>query len=293
MVRAEKEKFLITGADGFLGKRLFDLLGRDFSVVGLDISNKNNPKVQLIDITNKEKVFGFVKEEVPQVIIHAAAISSVGECEKEPEKAWRVNFEGVVNVASVSGEVGARLIYTSSLNVYGGTRGDYSEEDETKPVNVYGQTKLAAEKEVLKISPRNIVLRVGTLYGYNGTPVGMTVEAVERLQKGNEVVGLTDAIRNFTWIDDFAPVILTLLRENAGGIYNACVFEEHSDYEFLVKLAEVFGFDPSLVKAKKSPPHVAKKATMKAERIKALGVKMTLVEGGLWAVNKQMGKENE
>lgn len=284
------ERFLITGADGFLGKKVFDLLRPDHKVAGVDIKGESNPRVERLDITKRKELESFFQRFAPTVVFHAAAISSPDECEKNPRKAKKVNVQGTVNIVEVSREYGAKVIFTSSLHVYDGKRGNFSEADITNPINVYGETKLNAERVVLQY-PSNIILRLGTLYGYNGydgTQVGAVVEIIESLRRGKKYKGLVDVYRNFTLIDDFRDGILILLEKQASGVFNFCSFETYSDYRFVLAIARVFGFSEDLIRRGRAKPFYPKNSTMLAEKIVKLGIYTHSLEEGLRVVKKQI-----
>jgi dTDP-4-dehydrorhamnose reductase len=280
-------KLLITGASGFLGKRLFHLLGESYQVFGLDIISEN-PAIEKIDITDHQKLKKYFLKIKPNIIIHTAAISSVEECEQNPQIAWKVNYEATKNIADVASQIQARYIFTSSLNVYEGKNGNYSENSETKPINIYGKTKLKAEKAVLQKSKENIVLRLGTLYGYNGSPTGSPWQELQNIKTKKEIVGFKDTFRNFTWIDDFPKSLIKLTKSSDGGVYNFAGYETHSDYEYINILSKVFKFNKNLIHPQKSPVHVTKRATLDCSKLKALDIKMTNLKLGLEATKNQI-----
>lgn len=276
------EKFLVTGHKGFLGAGVFNDLRKEGHIVrGIDLDT--------VDIIDEEKVKEFILKFQPTVVFHAAAMASASNCEKEPEKAYKTNVEGTRNIVAASNLVRAKVIFTSSMHVFDGKRGNYSEADSPNPINVYGKTKLEAESIVLSSSNQNLVLRLGTLYGYTGDNKGAIIEELNLLRQNKPCIGLEDVYRSFTLINDFKDAILIFIKEKSMGIYNFCGYENMSDYNFSVLVAKVFDFDESLILAQNGESFIPKNATLNPSGIKKLGIKMHSVEEGLEIVKREMG----
>ena len=104
------KKLLITGASGFLGRRIADFYSETYEIAA--------PTHTELDITDPDNIAFVLKKYQPDVIIHCAAMSDVGRCEKEPEQSWNINVAGSVNVAKAAGEINAKCILCSSDQVY-------------------------------------------------------------------------------------------------------------------------------------------------------------------------------
>jgi len=285
------ERILVTGANGLLGTKIFNLLYSDHTVVGIDISEGENSKVKLLDICDKGGLASLFKDFRPTTVIHAAAISLPDECEKKHQEAWKVNVEGTRNVADISRKYGTKMVFTSSLHVFDGKRGNYSERDKPSPINQYGRTKLAGERIVLNSSPNNLVLRLGTLYGHNAHRKDYVLEVSRKFALGVKVGGFTDLFRNYTLIDDFAPNILCLLENNISGLFHFCNFEISSVYDFLIEVAVIFGFPKTLVVSKRAKPFYPKNVTLDSTRVRKLGACFHSINEGLLVVKRQIRKE--
>ncbi|MCJ7613140.1 sugar nucleotide-binding protein, partial [Candidatus Bathyarchaeota archaeon] len=96
-------------------------------------------KLDLSRLENITEVFNSIK---PEIVVHAGALSNVDKCEENKELAWKINVEGTQHIAELSRKHKAFLIYVSTDYVFCGKKGNYTETDETKPVNYYGKTKL-------------------------------------------------------------------------------------------------------------------------------------------------------
>lgn len=106
------------------------------------------PSHEEIDITDKHAVARYFTVHKPQVVIHAAAVVGRNEAASDRQLAIQVNVEGTANIAKACLRFGARLVYISSVAVFDGKKGEYTEEDTPNPVYFYGWTKYAGEQAV-------------------------------------------------------------------------------------------------------------------------------------------------
>ena len=140
-------KILLTGARGFVGSRIAEAM----EVV---------PAPSLRTMTDDE-IRRIVEETGPDVIIHTAAISDIGDCTKDPEGSCRANVE--IPLALV--RTGVKTVLFSTDQVYSGRRDDgpYT-EDMVAPANLYAEHKLEMERRALEKNPDTIILRAAWMY---------------------------------------------------------------------------------------------------------------------------------
>jgi dTDP-4-dehydrorhamnose reductase len=197
-------KIIILGAGGRLGAALLREYRDKFEVTGfdrtqLDLSDLN-------DLREKLKETGF------DVLINAAGFTKVDVCETQPEWAFLINAEAPRVLAEICGEKSARLIHFSTDYVFDGEKREpYSEEDEAIPISVYGESKLAGEKNVLAAQDANLVVRVSWVFGPDRPSF---VDAMIRGAQENERI---DAVA-----DKFSTPTYTLdIAEMLGGILDS------------------------------------------------------------------------
>ncbi|MCG8421676.1 MAG: dTDP-4-dehydrorhamnose reductase [Proteobacteria bacterium] len=152
-----RPKVVISGGHGLLGAALCRAFA-DWRVIA--------PASRVFDITRADAVEQLIAREKPRLVIHSAAMTHVDQCEREPERAYRINREGTRNLADCARRHGARLVAISTDYVFSGDAGrPYGEDDEPGPRSVYGASKLAAEEACARFCPDHVIARVSWLFG--------------------------------------------------------------------------------------------------------------------------------
>lgn len=280
---------LVIGA-GYLGAKIVDLLKeKGQSVQGTTFSGKG---FLALDISNEIELESFFSKHKPKNVVLCASMSNVDECENYPEKAFFVNVKGTEHVANACRKHGARLAFVSSDYVFDGMKGNYSETDKTNPIQVYGKTKLLAEKIVL-LGEQNIVLRVSTLYGASKVKKRTFEQSIiEKLGDGEPCDAAQDQITCPTLIDDVANAVHLLFEKEFSGVIHCSGREAVSRYEFALKVANRYGLDKKLLRKisfeglgleAKRP----KDSSLAISKLTGLGVKMSEVDEGLEMAKKQ------
>lgn len=199
---------LVIGANGMLGRDLLTLLGERGR--GVDLPD--------IDITNLLSVQQVLTALKPRVVVNCAAYADVDGCEADAEKAMEVNAEGVAYLAMITREIGAKLIQIGTDYVFDGSKSSpYQVDDLQRPLNVYGESKLAAELN-LDINPDNLLVRTQWLYGRHGKNF---VETMLRLGSEKDTLSVVDdQIGSPTWTVDLAKGIIALADRDCRGVYH-------------------------------------------------------------------------
>ena len=286
-------KLLVTGAAGFLGTKVMKLLKDDFELIGTDMTAaKGNLNM---DITKKEEVDFVFEKTKPDVVLHIAAMTDVDGCEFNRNIAKKINVDGTYNLIEACRKIKAKMVYLSTDFVFNGGKGDYKEDDMPDPLSYYAVTKLDAEKLVQRSGLKYIIVRPEVLYGYNGdgSERSFTTWVHDSLKQAKEIRVVNDQFSTPTLIDDIANAIKILIQKGKEGIYHVAGPEKLSRYDMAVKLAEVFGFDKSLIKSITSAElkQKAKRpvdSSLNIEKLKKEGVIMHAFGEGLKIMKKQM-----
>jgi len=164
------------------------------------------PPSSMLDIRDAAEVSNAVRDINPEVVINAAAYTAVDKAEVERELAFAVNADGAGNVARACVAEGARLVHLSTDYVFDGTAGEaYSERDSTHPINAYGESKLAGERQIIESGASAFILRVAWVYGRVGTNFVKTMlrmadrEAIRVVNDQRGTPCAADDIAAFVW----------------------------------------------------------------------------------------------
>jgi len=221
-------KILLTGAEGFVGRRLMARLrGDGDEIFGFDRD---------LDVSDTAQVRSAVSELQPEAIAHLAAVSFVPDSVREPQLAFRVNYLGTRSVleAMAHAAPGARVLVVSSGAVYGNAPAHSAPFDESSPLrpdSPYAWTKAAADRLAGVWGARGFdVVRVRP---FNHTGVGRPDQFAEsafarqlaeiRLERRAPrlAVGNLEAVRDFLDVDDVIDAYARLLHgRGRAGLYN-------------------------------------------------------------------------
>lgn len=157
-------KILITGATGLLGRALINALKETHHVIGTGFT-RAKPPLKSLDLCNSQQVEQLLRNEQPDFVIHAAAERRPDKCENDQQQTLTLNVEASRQLASLCSQLDIRLFFISTDYVFDGTKPPYNESAATNPINFYGQSKAAAEKAIMAVSPRHTIIRVPVLYG--------------------------------------------------------------------------------------------------------------------------------
>lgn len=179
-----------------------------------------------IDISDYKALEKFGKDKKIKWVINCAGYTKVDKAEEEIDEAFKLNKDGVRNIAIFSAKKQIRLIHISTDYVFDGRQkgeGDaaaYTEDDKTHPINIYGKSKLAGEEEIKKMLEGYFVIRTAWLYGSLGNNFVFTML---RLFKEKEVIKVVDdQWGSPTYTVDLAGAILKIIEDDSVkyGIYH-------------------------------------------------------------------------
>ena len=283
---------LVIGA-GFLGSKIHSF----FNEKGLDTgaTNFNKNEFYTLDITNKSEVEKFFSKHKPNEAVLCASFAGVDECESLPAKAREINVNGTKNVFEACKKINSKLVFISSDYVFDGEKGDYTEQDKTNPIQVYGVTKVEGENIVLS-NEDNLVLRVSTLYGKSSVDK-KTFERhlIENISSGKPVKVASDQITSPTLIDDVANAAFSLLQKNESGLFHTSGSEQISRHGFALKVAKKFSLDKNLIEVTTMDKLGFKalrpmNSSLSIKKLQKLNIKMSNVDAGLDKAKSEMNK---
>ncbi len=225
-------KILIFGYQGMLGHELVKVF-------------KNNNEFTLwdrneIDIADQKDVESKIGDLKPEVVINAAAYTTVDLAEGEgKEISYRVNGEAVGFLAEACKKNDSILIHYSSDYVFNGTNKDgYREDDQLDPINEYGKSKALGEKLLKEIGPEFYLIRPSWMFGASGKNFVETM--LNLAEKNKEIRVVNDQYGKPTYARDLAERTKELLElKKPFGIYHLTNEGVCTWYEFAVKIFEL------------------------------------------------------
>ena len=195
------------GAGGRLGAALLRGYGDEHAVTGFSHAQ--------LDLGNREQLRGTLGALEFDLLINCAAQTNVDRCEKEPEEAFALNAEAPRVLAEVCTAQGARLIHISTDYVFDGAKTTpYTEEDEAKPISVYGQSKLEGERLVLLADAGHLVVRVSWVFGPDRPSFIDWV--VQQACAKEAVAAVADKFSAPTYTCDLAALLRPLMASRGG-----------------------------------------------------------------------------
>lgn len=234
------KNILVTGANGQLGQAL-KKVAADFPAFSFIYTDFNE-----LDITSEEAVREFFTQQEIHACINCAAYTAVDKAETDEELAFKLNFEAVLNLATIAMDHHAQLIHISTDYVFDGKSNlPYKESDEANPESIYGSSKLRGEAAALGTNPDTIVIRTSWLYSEFGANFAKRMR--ELMQEKERLNVVFDQAGTPTYAVDLSRAILNVLTKvwdapgAYGGVYHYSNEGVTSWYDFAVAIRELTG----------------------------------------------------
>jgi len=199
-----------------------------------------------VEVTSLDSVRQSLENARPELVINTAAFHNVDRCEDEPARAFAINSMGARNVAKITNLLGAKLLHISTDYVFDGLKlTPYTEEDQPRPLNAYGNSKLSGEYFVRSINPLHFVVRVSAIYGENPCrdKAGLNfVELMLKTAREREEVRVVDDQRvTPTPTVEIARQLALLGKTSNYGLYHATAEGSCTWYEFARAIFDLTG----------------------------------------------------
>lgn len=230
---------LLFGKSGQVGWELQRALAPLGNVVALDFHSTD----YCGDFSHPEGVAETVMRIKPDVIVNAAAHTAVDKAETERELSELLNARSVEAIAKAASSIGAWVVHYSTDYVFPGNgETPWCETDETAPLNVYGETKLAGEHALQQHCEKHLIFRTSWVYAGKGNNFAKTMLKLAKVREELSVINdqfgaptgaelLADCTAHAIRTAVFKPEVAGLYHLVAGGMttwhgYAALVFAE-------------------------------------------------------------------
>ena len=225
---------LVTGSTGQLGSDVVkELLKRGYSTL--------SPNRSEFNLCSEDSIRNYILNSNCEAIVHCAAYTQVDKAEDEKDLCIKINATATKHIVKCAKILDIPMIYISTDYVFDGTKdGEYTENDETNPINIYGESKLAGEKYVQEILDKYYIVRTSWVFIINGKNF---IETMLRLSKANNQLSIVnDQIGSPTYTKDLSRLLVDMLETSKYGLYHATNEGYCSWYEFadtIFKLANI------------------------------------------------------
>jgi len=228
-------KILITGANGQLAQEFQRLLGIfQHEMTALD--------KKTLDITDTESTKKVLSQYNPDIVLNCAAYNFVDRAEEDFDTAYKVNAQGVRNLALACKRNNALLVHYSSDYVFDGKKEDfYTEEDETNPINNYGKTKLLGENFLREDYEKFLLFRVSWVFGEGKQ--NFLYKLLEWAKKNRVLRVVYDQISIPTYTRDIVNLTMFAVNKGLRGVYHLTNTGYAMRYEVARYFLERLGMD--------------------------------------------------
>ena len=201
----KKTKILLIGKNGQIGSSIKKRLNKNSKNV-ISLSKRD---LNLENLSSIEKVLNKFK---PEIIINAAAYTKVDEAENNKNKCYKINSLSNKKIAKWVYKNNSFLVYYSTDYVFNKKNNQPSKEnDKTKPINVYGMSKLEGEKNIISSKCKYLILRVSWVYADKGE--NFPKKIIKKIKTKNEIAVVNDQIGTPNHADFISEITLKIIKK--------------------------------------------------------------------------------
>ncbi|MCE5324649.1 dTDP-4-dehydrorhamnose reductase [bacterium] len=230
-------RVLVTGACGMLGRLVCEGLKKEnHDIIPTDVIDG----CEMLDISDTNAVFEIINRVKPEMVIHCAAMTDVDGCEREPDKAFKINAVGTWNLACACASIGCAIAYVCTDYVFNGEKGEaYTEFDPVNPISAYGASKLGGEMAVRELCPKHYVVRTSWVFAPHGKNFPLSI--LNAAQKNKQLRIVADQVGCPTYAKDLAQFLISLVGSPLYGVYHYTNAGSCSWYEFAKEILKKAG----------------------------------------------------
>lgn len=233
-------KILLIGSTGMLGQALIrEAKRRCFEVTGIA---RNNADFSC-DITDDNKLRNIILSVQPEIIINAAAMVDLVECEKRPDCTYMINARPASILADMSIKTGIYFVQISTDHYFiGDCDIKHTEECQIRLINEYGRTKYVAERFALTC-PNALIVRTNIVGFRNKQDKPTFVEwAIRNFETNSPITLFDDYFTSSIHVVQFSSALFDIIEKRPNGIINLASREVFSKKTFICTLARKLGY---------------------------------------------------
>jgi dTDP-4-dehydrorhamnose reductase len=258
-------KILLLGADGQVGWRLRHSLSHAGEVTALGRSGAPGLVGDLADLAGLKQTVHAVR---PDVIVNAAAYTAVDRAETEVDTAFLINARACEVLAAEAQRLGSWLVHYSTDYVFDGSgERPWLETDPTRPLNVYGQSKLAGEEAIAAGCERHLVLRTSWVFDSRGQNfLKAILRAAAQRDSLTVVADQWGTPTSAALLAEVTAGLLERLDPQLAGVYHLCAAGETSRHGFALYALEFARRHGMPIKATAVTPTLTRDTPSPAQR---------------------------
>jgi dTDP-4-dehydrorhamnose reductase len=260
-----KRRLLVTGAQGFVAGSVLAQAGPSWEThaVSRGIAAKEGGRFAWHSChpLNRGELQTLFHRIRPDTLIHTAAIADIDIAQQKQDLARAVNVEMTRTLVELCRETGCRMVHCSTDTVFDGEHAPYDEDNETRPVNYYGQTKVEAEQLVKDLGRSGVIARLAIVMGLPVMGAGNSFLArmIRSLREGKAVIVPMQEARTPVDVITAGRALLELAETEHTGIFHLAGNERLNRMEMAQRIAARMNLDPALLKPQ-SPADLAGRA---------------------------------
>jgi len=244
------KKILITGGSGLLASNWAQVIKNQFHVTLLMHRMKISTtgiETTSDSVGSLDEINALINKHKPDLIIHAAGLTNIEQCEFDKISSEEVNVNFSENISKACFANKVKLVFISTDHLFSGKKQFYSEQSATEPLNQYAITKLEGEKRVLKHNPSALIIRTN-FFGWGPKHRdSFSDKIIDSLRNNKPIKLFADVFFTPILVDELVIKVHELVSINASGVFNVVGSERISKYKFGVSLSRAFNLDSSLI----------------------------------------------
>ena len=199
----------------------------------------------LLDVRRPDHIADWMARVQPDMVVQLAAETDVDRCEADPDHAYATNALATKHIALACQQADVPLAYVSTAGVFDGQKDDpYTEYDEPRPINVYGQSKLEGEHYVRWFLQRFYIVRAGWMVGGGDRDHKFVAKILRQLDEGaHTIYAVGDKWGTPTYAPDFARCFTRLIDTESYGLYHMACLGQGTRYDVAKRILHVMGLE--------------------------------------------------
>ena len=245
-----QKKVLITGGSGLLAINWALSIRNNYTVTLLLHQKKislSGVDTDVASLDSLDECLSVLVKHQPDIVVHTAGLTNIEECESNPDLAQEVNVDLAKNIAIACSDQVIKLVHISTDHLFSGDQKLATEESITNPVNIYGETKLLGEQQVLENCQDALIVRTNFFCWGAKYHQSFSDFILNKLKNNKQLNLFSDVYFTPILVDELVKKTHRLIDLNAIGIFNIVGSERMSKYEFGIKIAKHFNFDKVLI----------------------------------------------